>query len=56
MDAGVHTDLDHPTQTAPEGRVLVMGQTDLWDQPWEKHVGASKPTGNLFLLTILQFQ
>lgn len=53
MDASVHTDLDQATQTATEGRVLVMGQTHLWDQPREKHMGASKPTGNLFLFTIL---
>lgn len=35
MDASVHTDLDQATQTATEGRVLVMAQTHLWDQPRE---------------------
>lgn len=37
----------------PRGEDFSDGQTDLQEQPWEKHVAASKPTDNLFFLIIL---
>lgn len=51
MDARAHTDLEQPTQTAPEGRILVMDRQTM-RSTLGKTCGCFQ-TYNLFLLTIL---